>query len=205
MSTATITTLRPEFFAPLAQLQRDCYPTLDPIELMTEEHFEVQHSVFAEGQFVALLDGRVVGMGSGFFCKFDFEDRGHTFREFCDQLYFRNHDPDGPWYYGADISVHPICRGHGIGRLLYEARKKLVSEHHKRGIVAGGLIPGYAEHKQTLTPQQYVDRVVAGELFDSTLSFQLRNGFEVRGLLQGYLEDEASDNWATLIVWERAI
>jgi hypothetical protein len=30
---------------------------------------------------------------------------------------------------------------------------------------------------------------------------QLRMGFEVRGMLPGYIEDTASDNWATLIVW----
>ena len=47
-----------------------------------------------------------------------------------------------------------------------------------------------------------MDRVIAGELRDATLSVQLRNGFEVRGLLRDYLEDSASDNWATLLVWE---
>ena len=73
---------------------------------------------------------------------------------------------------------------------------------NRRGIVAGGLIPGFAAHKGSLSPQDYVEGVVAGELYDSTLSFQLRRGFEVRGLLEDYIEDDASDNWATLIVWE---
>ena len=52
-----------------------------------------------------------------------------------------------------------------------------------------------------MTPRQYVDQVVAGALYDSTLSFQLGRGFAVRGLLEDYIEDDASDNWATLIVW----
>jgi hypothetical protein len=30
----------------------------------------------------------------------------------------------------------------------------------------------------------------------------LDNGFEVRGLLENYIEDEADDGWATLIVWD---
>jgi hypothetical protein len=29
----------------------------------------------------------------------------------------------------------------------------------------------------------------------------MKQGFEVRGLLENYLEDSASDNWATLIFW----
>jgi hypothetical protein len=30
---------------------------------------------------------------------------------------------------------------------------------------------------------------------------QLRNGFEVRGMLENYIEDTNSDNWAALIFW----
>jgi hypothetical protein len=31
---------------------------------------------------------------------------------------------------------------------------------------------------------------------------QLRNGFEVKGMLKNYIDDSNSDNWATLIVWQ---
>jgi hypothetical protein len=64
------------------------------------------------------------------------------------------------------------------------------------------LLPGYPAHRGALTVPQYVDKVVAGELQDSTLSFQLRNGFTVRGMLQNYVNDTASDNWAALILWQ---
>jgi GNAT superfamily N-acetyltransferase len=202
-----IQTLTPEWFASAEQLQRDCYPTLDPRELMRAEHFRVQHRVFAAGQFIAVQRPhgavpRAVGMGSGFYCDFDFNHPGHRFRDFCDQLYFRNHNPAGDWYYGADICVHPDHRGKGIGRLLYQARQDRVHRDGKRGIVAGGLIPGFADHKATMSVRDYVEAVVQGRLTDPTLSFQLRHGFEVRGLIKNYLDDAASDNWATLIVWE---
>ena len=59
----------------------------------------------------------------------------------------------------------------------------------------------FANFKDRISVQEYVDRVVAGDLQDSTLSFQLGQGFVVRGLLEDYIEDAASDNWATLIVW----
>ncbi|MBW2421858.1 MAG: GNAT family N-acetyltransferase, partial [Deltaproteobacteria bacterium] len=49
---------------------------------------------------------------------------------------------------------------------------------------------------------EYVDKVAKREIYDSTLTFQLDNGFEVRGVLADYLEEEAIDNWAALIVWE---
>jgi GNAT superfamily N-acetyltransferase len=197
-----VTTLRPEHFEQLEQLQQTIYPTLGADELMRVEHFASQYEVFAEGQIVVLDGERVIGQGSGFFVDFDFDHTAHTFAGICDNFYFRTHNPDGAYYYGADISVHPDYRGRGIGKLLYQARKGLVRRRNRRGIVAGGLFPGYANVKGSMSVHEYVARVVAGELVDPTLSFQLKEGFVVRGMIENYIEDSASDNWATLIVWE---
>ena len=200
--------IEPRYAGALERLQLECFPTLARHELMREEHFLSHYQIFPEGDFVALEvtpEGeRVVGLGSGFLTDFDFENSNHTFKEVIAEGYYTNHNPNGAWYYGADISVHPVFQGRGVGKKLYEARKDLVRERGLKGIVAGGVLPGYAAHKDRLSVPNYVQKVVAGELFDPTLSFQLRNGFEVRGLLEGYLEDEASDNWATLIVWENS-
>jgi hypothetical protein len=72
----------------------------------------------------------------------------------------------------------------------------------KRGIVAGGVIPGYADHIDAMSAQAYIDKVVAGELYDPTLTFQLENGFEARGVIPGYLDDPTVGNNSVLIVWE---
>ena len=197
-----VDTIRPRYAADLEQLQRDCFPTLGPDELMREEHFLNHCRLFPHGNFVALHCERVIGLGSGFLTDFDFEQAQHSFQVIIDGGFYSAHDPQGDWYYGGDISVHPDFRRRGVGSLLYQARMGVVKGLNRRGIVAGGLIPGYADHKALLTPQAYVDKVVSGELFDSTLTFQLNRGFAVRGMLQDYIEDDASDNWATLIVWD---
>ena len=197
-----IDTIKPKYAAALTQLQRDCFPSLADHELMNEEHFLSHCEVFPEGEFVALLDDKVVGLGSGFFIHFDFDHTNHTFKEMIAEGYYTNHVPDGEYYYGADISVHPDCRGMGIGRILYDARKELVVRTNRRGIVAGGVLPGYPTYRKSHTIHEYVGQVIAGNLFDPTLSMQLRNGFVVRGMLENYIEDTNSDNWATLIYWE---
>jgi hypothetical protein len=46
-----------------------------------------------------------------------------------------------------------------------------------------------------------VSKVAAGELEDPTLTFQLANGFEVRGAIAGYMQDPAVDDYASFIVW----
>ncbi len=200
--TIAIETIRPQHAKALEQLQRDCFPTLAKSELMLEKHFLNHCRLFPEGNFVALADHRVIGLGSGFLIDFDFNEAQHSFQEIIDGGYYTHHDPNGAWYYGGDISVHPDFRRRGIGSLLYAARKDIVKTLNRKGIVAGGLIPGFANYKHRMSVQAYVEKVVAGDLHDSTLSFQLGRGFKLRGLLENYIEDEASDHWATLIVWD---
>jgi GNAT superfamily N-acetyltransferase len=201
-----IVQLEERFAEPLEQLQRDCFPNLAEHELLTRENFLSHCRIFREGGFVALDraggEERVIGVGSGFFTDFDFDHPDHSFKEMIAGGDYTNHDPNGEWYYGGDISVHPDYRGRGIGRRLYDARKDLVRRHRRRGIVAGGALPGYRHYRGDLTVPEYLERVVSGELSDPTLTFQLRNGFQVRGLLQDYIEDEYTGNWASLIVWE---
>ncbi len=201
----------PQYAEALEQLQRTVFPNLAEHELMKAEHFRMHQSVFPEGEFVALAadapDGaplpeeRVVGLGSGFLVNFDLSRPDHSFNEMIAGGTYANHDPAGAWYYGADISVHPDYRGLGLGRLLYDARKDLVRRLGRRGIVAGGQLPGYTQHKHALSLAEYVEKVERGELRDPTLTFQLANGFEVYGLIKGYIEDAYTDDWASLIVW----
>ena len=185
----------------LAEVERLCFPMADPNELLGADDLAAYAEVFPEGVFVAMDGDRPVGMGAGIFLDFDFDHPQHSILEITGEHQCGNHDPDGEWYYGTDITVHPDHRRRGIGRELYRLRKDLVRRYGKRGIIAGGSIPGYYPHKATMSAQEYVDAVVAGERYDPTLTFQLDNGFEVRGLLENYLADEADDGWATLIVW----
>lgn len=186
----------------LEQIELACFPTANPDDLLSEADIRAFAETFPGGYFVAVVDGRPVGMGAGIYLDFDLEEPQHTLAEITGENQCGNHDPEGEWYYGIDMSVLPEYRGRGIGGRLYEKRKALVQADNKRGIIAGGALPGYVPHKGQLPVPEYVEKVVAGELVDSTLSFQLSNGFEVRGLLEEYIDDEADDGWATLIVWD---
>lgn len=202
MSDLLYTTLRPELAPQCAALERAAFPHADPKELLSEEDILAYAATFPEGFFVVLDGDRVVGQGAGIFLDFDFEHPQHTIVEITGEHQCGNHDPDAPWYYGTDIVVHPDYRRRGIGRTLYQLRKDLVRRCNKRGIIAGGHIPGFAGHKHRMSAAEYVERVASGELYDPTLTFQLENGFEVRGVLENYLADEATDGWSALIVWE---
>jgi GNAT superfamily N-acetyltransferase len=183
-------------------LELHCFPHSNPDELIGEDDFRAYARVFPEGFFLCLDGEELVGQAGGIFLDFDFDHPQHTIVGITGENQCGNHRADAAWYYGTDIVVHPDHRRRGIGRRLYELRKDVVRRHNKRGIIAGGHIPGYADHKHELPAAEYVAKVVSGELYDATLSFQLGNGFEARGVLENYIEDEATDGWAALIVWE---
>ena len=100
-----------------------------------------------------------------------------------------------------DIVVDPLVMPIGAMATAGQQVFALVRRLRKRGIVAGGQLPGYPQHRERMGLAEYVERVEAGELTDPTLTFQLSNGFEVYGLIQGYIEDAYTDDWASLIVW----
>jgi GNAT superfamily N-acetyltransferase len=194
--------LTPEFAPQCAKLELLSFPEAEPSDLISEEDFRAYAAIFPEGFFVCLDGDRVVGQGAGIFLDFDFDHPQHTLLGITGEHQCGNHDPDGDWYYGTDIVVSPDYRRRGIGQQLYELRKDVVRRYNKKGIIAGGHIVGYADHKHQLSAADYVDKVAKRELYDATLTFQLDNGFEIRGVLADYIDEPALDNWAALIVWQ---
>ncbi len=185
-----------------AALERAAFPHADPADLLDADDLRAYAATFPEGFFVCLDGDRVVGQGGGIYLDFDFDHPQHTITEITGEHQCGNHDPAGEWYYGTDIVVDPEYRRRGIGTTLYGLRKDLVRRDNRRGIIAGGHIPGFAEHKHLMSAAEYVDRVAGGEIYDPTLTFQLENGFEARGVLENYIDDTATDGWSSLIVWE---
>ena len=178
----------------LEELELSVFATIDPDDLYHADELRRLAGAFPEGNFVVLDDGRPIGMGLGLFIEFDFDHTDHSLSDITGDDGVSNHSMDHPWYYGTDISVYPEYRGRGIGKQLYELRKDCVRRFNKRGIVAGGVIPGYADHIDSMSAREYIDRVVAGELYDPTLTFQIENGFEARGVIPGYLDDPTVGN-----------
>lgn len=202
MSQIVIANTRPEHIAQLVHHQRVCFPTLAEHELMRAEHFESQVRLFPEGQHVALDGDRVIAQSSTFRISGAVVFGPHTYHSIVAGNFFTNHDPRGEWLYGADMSVHPDYRGRGISRLLYEERKALARRLGLRGMVGGGMIPGYVRYRDRMSSWEYAQAVAAGTLTDPTLTPQLRAGYELRGILRDYIEAGDLGNDSTLIVWK---
>ncbi len=199
----------PSMAKALEALELDAFPTADPEDLYDEAELLHVADEFPEGTVIGFDgDGREdpVAVGIGIRTHFDFDNPQHNLKTFFDDAPTEcGDDPDAPWYYGTDIVVRPDYRRRGIGRELYDLRKQICVDLNLAGIVAGGVIPGFAKHKATMSADDYVAKVVAGELYDRTLTFQLENGFEAPCALANYMRDPEVDDYASLIVWHNEL
>jgi predicted amidohydrolase/GNAT superfamily N-acetyltransferase len=162
-----------------------------------------QQTRFPEGQFVAEYEGRIVGFCATFRIDEASAMAPHNWYEITGGGFASRHDPAGDWLYGMDVCVDSEFRGLRIGRRLYAARKRLCQKLGLRGIVFGGRLPGLRKRLDAFGDvDAYADAVRQGRVRDATLSFQLRNGFELIGVLPGYVPgDQDSLGYAAHLVW----
>ena len=178
---------------------------LYPLEKPWSDAFlQSQLDHFARGQMVAVEaeSDHVVGYAASLIIAWEDYGHGHTWAEVTGGGSFRTHDPTGRTLYGADVMVAPEAQGRGVGKQFYAARRQLTVDLNLRRIRAMARIRGYHQHHDTLSPKDYVAKVVAGELGDATLSFQLKQGFKVLDVVPGYLRnDPESLGYAAVIEW----
>lgn len=200
--TFTVVNSTPAMADQLEAVQRASFPTLAEAEIITAAHYRAQIERFPEGQLAVITDdGQVVACSTDFRTTVDFDNLQHRFIDAVDHNWLGNHDPNGDWLYGADIGVLPAYRRHGIARILYTARRDLIRRLNLKGHVAGGLLKGYGQYKTQMPVETYVEKVKQGELFDPTVSVQLKVGWEIYGILYDYVDEPSCDNKAAFIVW----
>jgi len=187
----------------LIEMNLQAFPLMAEENVVWSERQLLNHqALFPQGQLVAEINGRIVGAIASLIVNSGRDPyRAHTYGGITDGGYFHNHDASGDTLYGADVYVDPDSQGSGVGAALYEARRRLCRSLNLRRILAGGRLSNYAEHADTLSPESYVEKVKAAELNDPVLTFQLREGFTVRGILRHYITDPMSLNNASLIEW----
>jgi len=186
-------------FDHLVKLQSVCFPGMKPWQ---RDHLESQLATFAEGQICVEIDGQLVASSSSLILDYDDHSDWHDWASISDGGYIRNHDLKGDTLYGIEIMVHPDSRGLRLARRLYEQRKELCRKFNLSRMVIGGRIPGYGQHKNQMSAQEYVRRVINKELFDTVLTTQLANGFVLIQLIPDYMpSDEDSAGYATCLEW----
>lgn len=200
---AVIRNYEREDFQGMIEIQKACFPPPFPAELWwNEEQLHNHVTRFPEGALCAEVDGKLAGSITGLIVQMKTVDLDHSWAEVTDNGYIRNHDPGGNTLYIVDIAVHPAYRQMGLGKWLMQTMYETAIMLGLERLVGGGRMAGYHRHADRLSPEQYLDAVVRGELDDPVISFMLRSGRMPAGVARDYLEDEESCNCAAIMVWE---
>jgi predicted amidohydrolase/GNAT superfamily N-acetyltransferase len=181
------------------ELQLRAFPGLPP---WRPEQLARHLQVFPEGQLVVSdAAGRIFGSASSLIIDWDDYAESANWSSITGDGSFDSHNPLGKTLYGADMGVDPEARQQGIGTALYDARKELIRERGLKRLLTGGRIAGYAAVAGRMTAKEYVAQVVDGKRRDPALSFQLENGLVVLDVVPGYMPDQESRGFATVLEW----
>lgn len=187
-------------------VQAAAFPPPYPPELWwNAEQLNEHISRFPQGALCVEMNGVIVGSMTGLLITFDAEHPQHTWEQITDHGYIRNHDPNGDTLYVADLCVHPDYRQWGLGKLLMQSMYEVTTALGLKRLLGAGRMPGYHRYAADYTPQQYVERVTTGELYDPVISFLMRCGRTPLTVIPDYLDDEESLNYAVLMEWNNPL
>ena len=208
MSVAPLFTIRlmtPADVPAAVEMQKSAFPPPFSEELHWDPQHLLRHiSVFPDGQFVAEVDGKIVGSCSNAVISEEKWLAHGSWGATVGGPYIRFHRNDGSSLYGLDITVHPEFRRIGVGRAFYARRFEIVKSRNLQRYGTGCRMPDYreyaSEHPLT-TVSDFAAKVAAGETVDRTLTPLLRYGLALVGVIENYMEDVESANTAALLEW----
>lgn len=189
-------------FDDLIDIQRECFPPPFPSELWWNQEQLGNHvRLFPDGALCVEVEGKLAGSITGLVVPWEPADPDHAWSEITDDGYIRNHDPKGNTLYIVDISVRPSYRKLGLGKWLMLSMYEVVVEKKLTRLLGGARMPGYHNVADKLTPDGYLNKVLAGDISDPIVTFLLRCGRVPVRVVPNYLDDEESSNNAVLMEW----
>jgi GNAT superfamily N-acetyltransferase len=196
---ARVRNTRREDYAAIRAVQRDTTPHVPPWSL---RQLEAQVHAFPQGQFVALAEGRIVGATATLVVPWREHGLAHTWRSITAEGTFATHEAGGDTLYCAALVADTSRRGSGVARSLVQAQRRLCRRLNLVRIMSTARLAGFAGHATSMNAEDYARRVVWGEIEDAALRFALAHGFQLCGVLPGYLpEDSDSQGHAALLAW----
>lgn len=203
ISKAIIRNYRESDFNSLISIQRECFPPPFPEDLLWNEEQLASHLAhYPEGALCIEVEGELAGSLTGMLLDLKSENHSHSWDKVTDRGYISTHQPNGKSFYIVDIGVKPAYRKMDLGKMLMQAAYERVIADRLERVIGGGRMPGFKRFSKEMTAQQYAKKVLAGELKDPVITFLMRNGRMPVSLVENYLEDDDSQNFALLMEWK---
>lgn len=190
-------------FKELIKIQAESFPPPFPSELWWNESQLANHvTLFPDGALCIEINGELAGSMTGLIVDFDPNHPNHTWEEITDNGYIRNHNPNGNTLYVVDICIRPKYRKLDLGKWLMQSMYEVVVHYNLDRLLGGGRMPGFHKYANLLSAEEYLQQVIEGKVYDPVITFLLRCGRIPIGVVENYLEDDESCNYAALMEWK---
>lgn len=162
---------------------------------------QIRH--FPEGQFVAVYQNKIIGYCASLIVSEKKAMKNHSWRAITGNGYCSTHSRNGDFLYGVDVFVDPKFRRMHIGERFYRNRIDLCKKLALKGIIFAGRMPLFRKkYRQVGSAEGYLQSVLDKKIRDPVINFQIRQGFEILGILQDYdPTDQESMGSAVHMVW----
>lgn len=189
-------------FDELIRVQREAFPPPFPEELLwNNEQLKNHITLFPDGALCVEIDEKIAGSITGLIVRQEENDLEHSWSDITDNGHIRNHDRNGNTLYIVDICISPNYRKLGLGKWMLQSMYETVVHLGLDRLLGGGRMPGYHLHAAEMSIEEYVEKVLKGDLKDPVVSFLLRCGRTPVKPVANYLEDEESLNYGMLMEW----
>ncbi len=166
----------------------------------TREMFASRIETFPEGNFVSVVENKVVGYLCEQFINFDLDHpKPFTWLEITDNgMLKKSHNPKGNYVYGVSMMVSNKFQGFGIGTQLILCGWGLMISNNKWGTFIGSRIPDF--QKSGMSIDKYISQVREDSLsIDSELRLYQKDGCKTIMVLPNYISDPESGNYGVLV------
>ncbi len=195
-----------EFLDQVVEVEQKAWP---PELQAPREKFETRFNLFPEGFFVAIRDGKIVGVTTSQITTYN-AGVHKTWDEITDNGRIEGtHDRNGEGLYVVSVGVSSDAQGGGVGGKLVAAQKELTKKLGKKYLFLGARMPGYDDYCEThgeLPAQEYL-RLGGGkpgkeETYDPEIRFYQRQGLDPVNVVPNFEPDAESRNFGVVMMWK---
>ncbi len=178
----------------------DCYAGIDD-NFATFEDMESLRLSYPEGQLVACLGDEIVGLILSLHCRFAQFSQPQKMADIYNPDRFEGYGVDGDSLFALEILVKSTHKRMGIGKLLNAQLTQTLVRNNLRAFIGVSRVSGYGKLQTEMSIETYLQKVVAGELHDPSLSYNCANQMlPTQAITAYYPADLESAGYGALVI-----
>jgi predicted N-acetyltransferase YhbS len=202
MPNITIRTYQPDDYAAVLEVFSDAYAGIDD-NFASFEDMEALRLHYPDSQLVAYdSNGQIAGLILSLFCRYDyFFEKTPKMQEIYNPDNFEKNTQNGDSLFALEILVKSSHQRQGVGKLLNQKLSEVLVQKNLKAFIGVSRLSGYSKLADTISAETYIQKVVAKEITDPSLSYNCSNQMlPVRVVPDYYPQDTASAGFGALVI-----